>query len=118
MPVNHPIVNSSAHMLGTSTNQEIFSILLNTSPIFLALICLSFLFILYKNINKFFLTKALSEEQIKKEINYQTIAYAVFISSVAGFMADMYLSTPISIFIACCVLYVIYLLVRFLAPQE
>ena len=57
-------------------------------------------------------------EQIKKEINSLTIAYAIFISSMSGFMADMYLSLPISIFIACCILYVIYLLIRFLSPLK
>ena len=118
MPNNHPIVNSSAHMMSTGTNQEIISILLSISPFFLTLICLSFLFILYKNINKYFHNHALSDAQIRKEINYQTIAYAIFISSVSGFMADMYLSQIVSIFIACCILYVIYLLVRFLPAQK
>lgn len=105
-------------MLGASTNEEVFSIFLNTSPLFLAIICLSFLFILYKNINKFFIAQALTEIQIQKEINYQTIAYAIFISSVSGFMAEMYLSTPVSIFVACCVLYIIYLLIRFLSQEK
>ena len=116
MPNNHPIVNSSAHLLSTSNNKEMLLIFLNTSPIFLTLICLSFIFIIYKNINKFFLNEALNEAQINKEINYQTIAYSIFISAVSGFMADMYLSLSISIFIFSCVLYVQYLLIRFLSP--
>lgn len=119
MPANHPIINSSAHLsMSTAFDSDLFSIILNVSPVFLTLIILSFLFIVYKNINKFFITEALNETQLKKELNHQTIAYAVFISSMAGFMADMYLSLPVSIFIACCSLYVIYLFIRFLAPKK
>lgn len=118
MPTNHPMTMTSAHTLGTSDYSDAFSILLNVSPVFLALVCLSFLFIVYKNINKFFVIEALTETQVKKEITQQTIAYSIFMASMAGFMADMYLSLPVSIFIACCVLYVIFLLVRFLAPKN
>lgn len=119
MPTNHPIIVNSAHsQMSTAIDSDLFSILLNVSPLFLALITLSFLFIAYKSINKFFLTEALSEVQLKKEINYQTIAYAILMSSTVGFLANMYLSLPVAIFIACCVLYVIYLLVRFLSPQK
>lgn len=119
MPVNHPIINSSAHSaMSTAFDSNLLSIILNVSPVFLTLIVLSFLFIVYKNINKFFMTEALSETQLKKELNHQTIAYAVFMSSMAGFMADMYLSLPVSIFIACCTLYVIYLFIKFLAPRN
>ena len=118
MSNNQSNVNPSAHSLGTGTNQEILTILINTSPIFLALICLSFLFILYKNINKFFIKQPLTAIQIKKEINYLTVAYAILIASVSGFMANMFLSISISIFIFFCVLYVQYILIRFLAPKK
>lgn len=119
MPVNHPIIKSSAHSaMSTAFDSDFLSIILNVSPVFLTLIVLSFLFIVYKNINKFFMREALTEAQLKKELSHQTIAYAVFMSTMAGFMADMYLSFPISIFIACCSLYVIYLFIRFLAPKN
>ena len=118
MSNNQSIVNPSAHSLGTGTNQEILSILINASPIFLALIGLCFLFIIYKNINKFFVKQPLTETEIKKEINYLTIAYAIFISSVSGFMANMYFSISISIFIFCCVLYVQYILIKFLTLKK
>ncbi|MEA9354725.1 hypothetical protein SHI21_00815 [Bacteriovorax sp. PP10] len=118
MPANHPIINNSAHSsMSTAVDSDLLSIILNVSPVFLTLIVLSFLFIAYKSINKFFMTEALTETQLKKELNYQTIAYAVFMSAMAGFMADMYLSLPVSIFIACCSLYVIYLFIRFLTPK-
>ena len=118
MSNNQSIVNSSAHSLGTSSNQDLLSILISTSPIFLTLICLSFLFILYKNINKFFIKQALTETQVKKEINYLTFAYAIFISSVSGFMANMYLNIPISIFISCCILYVQFILIRIFSSKK
>jgi hypothetical protein len=119
MPVNPPIINNSAHLaVSTVTDSDHFSIILSISPFFLTLIILSFLFIVYKNINKFFITEALNDAQFKKEINYQTIAYALLMSSMAGFVADMYLSLPVSIFIACCFLYIIFLLVKFLAPKK
>ena len=119
MPANHPIINHSAHLtMSTVFDSDLISIILNISPVFLTLIILSFVFIIYKSINKFFMTEALSEAQIQKELNYQTIAYAVLISSMAGFMADMYLSLPVSIFIACCFLYIIFLFIKFLAPKK
>lgn len=119
MPVNHLIINNSAHsMMSTAVDSDLFSVLINISPVFLTLIILSFLFIVYKNINKFFISEPMNEAQVIKEIRLQTIAYAVFMSSVAGFMADMYLSLPVSIFIACCMLYVIFLCVKFLSPKN
>lgn len=104
--------------MSTAIDSDLFSILIGISPVFLTLIVLSFLFIVYKNINKFFVTEALNETQLNKEINYQTIAYAIFMSSMAGFLSDMYLSLPVSIFIACSFLYVIFLFIKFLAPKK
>lgn len=109
---------TSAHTLGTSDYSDLVSILINVSPVFLTLIILSFLFIVYKMINKFFITEPMNEAQVTKEINQQTIAYAVFMSSIAGFMTDMYFGLWTSIFVACCCLYVIYLLIRFLSPKN
>lgn len=119
MPANHPIVNHSAHStMSTVFDSDLISIILNISPVFLTLIILSFVFIMYKSINKFFMTEALSEARLQKELNHQTIAYTVLISSMAGFMADMYLSLPVSIFIACCFLYIIFLFIKFFAPKK
>jgi uncharacterized membrane protein len=119
MPVNHPIINNSAHsMMSTAVDLDLFSILINISPFFLTLMILSFSFIIYKNINKFFISEPMNEAQVIKEIRLQTISYAIFMSSITGFMADMYLGQAVSIFIACCMLYVIFLCVKFLSPKK
>lgn len=117
MPTNFPV--SGVHnAMNVQSDARLGIMLFEVSYLFSILICLSFLFIVYKYVNKYFLIERFTHEQLKKEIDQQTIAYAVFMSSVVGFMADMYLSLPVSIFIACCSLYVIYLFIRFLSPKK
>jgi hypothetical protein len=118
IPSQPGALSGSHHAITADSDPRLMMMLFEVSPVFSILIFLSFLFIIYKYVNKYFLIERLTDEQLKKEIDQQTIGYAVFMSSIAGFLSDMYLSLPVSIFIACCFLYIIYLFVRFLAPKK
>ena len=117
MPTNFP-ASGVHHAMNVQSDARLGIMLFDASPFFSFLICLTFLFLVYKYVNKYFLIERFTHEQLKKEIDQQTIAYAVFMSSIIGFLADLYLSLPVSIFIFCCVLYIIYLFIFFLSPKK
>lgn len=84
----HSIVTTE--IMNSESGPRIWYLAFHNSPVFFILFCLSFLFIIYKNLKRMISSEEVTQDKLNKDNTQLTYAYIVLLVSIIGFFLSMY----------------------------